>query len=396
PYDRVTLTESTTDLKKALETLSQSLCTEISDLDLPFQGGAIGYIAYDLGTRLLGLESPRQTSLEDMPLLDLGFYDWALIADHQLKKLCIFSANRCSKTPDIISEVISLLQTEVPKPPPFILKGTFEPLLSKNSYKDAFESIQECLQAGRSYQVNYTQAFQAAYEGNSWSMYTAIAKQNPLPFSAYIKTHDAEIISFSPERFLLYDKGCLLTAPIKGTIGRSSDPELDAALQLELSQSLKNRAENVMIVDLMRNDLGKIAQAGSVQVLNLCAIQSFNSVHHLVSEIQAQCLDTIRPFDAFISCFPGGSITGAPKLEAMRIIQELEPYARGVYCGSIGYFSNHGRFDTNIAIRTLTAKNTMLHLASGGGIVIDSNCEDEYSECYTKITAILKGIGALP
>jgi para-aminobenzoate synthetase component 1 len=138
--------------------------------------------------------------------------------------------------------------------------------------------------------------------------------------------------------------------------------------------------------------LGKIAKTGSVKVLKLCELHSFAKVHHLVSDIEAQCLEHINPLDLFLDCFPGGSITGAPKLESMRIINELELYARGVYCGGIGYFSRHGRFDSNIAIRTITAKNQILHLAAGGGIVIDSNCEDEYRECYIKIKAIINGL----
>lgn len=188
------------------------------------------------------------------------------------------------------------------------------------------------------------------------------------------------------------DKDKLLTSPIKGTEKRSSDPQRDELLRNSLLASSKNQAENVMIVDLLRNDLGKIAKPGSVHVRDLCAVESYQAVHHLVSNIEAIALEDQSMMDVFSACFPGGSITGAPKLEAMRIIAEQEAYARGVYCGSIGYFSRHGRFDSNIAIRTVVAREKILHMAAGGGIVIDSNWEDEYLECFTKIAAIINGL----
>jgi para-aminobenzoate synthetase component 1 len=224
--------------------------------------------------------------------------------------------------------------------------------------------------------VNLTQPFHANYEGDTWELYKKISKNNPVPFSAFLRKESADILSFSPERFLFYEEGKLLTSPIKGTIRRSSNAVEEAQLKHLLRSCEKNRSENVMIVDLLRNDLGKIAQAGSVNVTHLCELQSYKSVHHLVSTIEAQCLSHIAAFDAFLSCFPGGSITGAPKIESMHIIDEQEPYARGVYCGAVGYFSRHARFDTNIAIRTLIARNNLLHLAAGGGLVIDSDCED--------------------
>ncbi len=272
------------------------------------------------------------------------------------------------------------------------IKSDFTPLIDKQNYMNAFSSVYQFLKEGRSYQVNLTQPFHAAYEGDSWAFYKKICMKNPVPFAAFLRTADADILSFSPERFLLYDEGKLVTSPIKGTIGRSTNEVEDQRLKNQLSSCEKNRAENVMIVDLLRNDLGKIAESSSVNVTNLCEVQSYNSVHHLVSTIEAQCLPTILPFEAFLSCFPGGSITGAPKIESMRIIDEQESYARGVYCGSIGYFSRHGRFDTNIAIRTITARKNILHLAAGGGIVIDSNCEDEYRECFIKIAAVINGL----
>lgn len=389
PYDRVTITNQSPNIEAQLRAISERLKPEETGLDLPFQGGAMGFISYDLGAKLAQLELRPQANLKDLPLLDLGFYDWAIIADHYLKTVTLFAANKEASTKKIIPSILNLWN-EDSKACEFKLKSSFKPLMSKKQYEKAFNAIYKALRAGRSYQVNLTQAFSAPFEGDPWRLYEKISSQNPVPFSAFMRGKEADILSFSPERFILYDKGSLLSSPIKGTIGRSYDLEEDEKLKSKLKSCPKNRAENVMIVDLLRNDLGKIAKPNSVKVETLCAIQSFHSVHHLVSDIKANCLESVSPFEAFLSCFPGGSITGAPKLEAMRVINEQEGYSRGIYCGSLGYFSAHGRFDTNIAIRTLTACKEVLHLAAGGGVVIDSVMDDEYQECFTKILAVTK------
>lgn len=392
PYDRVILTTHSDNIQAELDRITHLLQVVKSDLDLPFQGGAIGFVAYDLGVYLAGLELSPQPNNDALPLLDLGFYDWGLIADHHRQTVTLFAAHKEQSTEGIVAEVLALWHNDTCDSPHFSLTTPFEPLIIKQQYEKAFDAIQDALEVGRSYQVNLTQPFQARFDGDVWALYKQISAHNRVPYAAFMKTDKADIVSFSPERFLCFDKGLLLTSPIKGTIGRSSDYEEDEQLKNQLANCPKNRAENVMIVDLLRNDLGKIAKTGSVKVTQLCAIQSFHSVHHLVSDIEAQCLDCVHPFAAFMACFPGGSITGAPKLEAMHIINEQEPFARGVYCGSLGYFSFHGRFDTNIAIRTLTANQGVLHLAAGGGIVIDSLCDDEYRESITKIKAITQAL----
>lgn len=392
PYDSVKVDHRAQNSTQVLAQLTQSLAVHPSVADLPFQGGAIGYISYDLGEQLMGIDSVAQPTLSTMPLLDLGLYDWAIIVDHHLKKTTLFAANTQPSTPKTVEEILSLWWGTSRADESATLKSDFSPLITQTDYQQALAVIRHALTCGRSYQVNFTQPFYAQYEGDSWAFYKKISRNNPVPFSAFLRTGDADILSFSPERFLLYDQGTLLTSPIKGTIRRSSDPIEDERLKQELAASEKNKAENVMIVDLLRNDLGKIAKPGSVHVTALCDVESYNSVHHLVSTIRAECLPNVSPFEAFLSCFPGGSITGAPKREAMRIIHEQESYSRGVYCGAIGYFSRHGSFDTNIAIRTLTAKNNILHLAAGGGIVIDSNFEDEYCECFIKIAAVINGL----
>ncbi|WP_392537265.1 aminodeoxychorismate synthase component I [Legionella sp. 227] len=392
PYDSIQIAHSSSDLSYLLKEINHILSPLPSVSDLPFQGGALGYVSYDLGAKLFGINSQIQLTLENMPLLDLGLYDWAIIVDHHKKIITLFAANTHPSTPRIVDEVIELWSNSIGQPGTALITSNFTPLVSKQNYQEAFFSIHQSLNEGRSYQVNLTQPFHAAYEGDSWCFYDKICRENPVPFAAFMKTKHADILSFSPERFLFHEAGKLVASPIKGTIGRSNNLLEDEQLKNKLTSCEKNRAENVMIVDLLRNDLGKIALPGSVHVTHLCEVQSYNSVHHLVSTIEALCKPTILPFEAFLSCFPGGSITGAPKIESMRIIHEQESYARGIYCGSIGYFSRHGRFDTNIAIRTVTAKENILHLAAGGGIVIDSDCEDEYRECFIKIAAVINGL----
>lgn len=392
PYDRLTVPADASNLPELLLTLRHALSSKPSTYTIPFQGGAIGYISYDLGAQLMGIHSKPRSVLSTMPLLNLGFYDWAIITDHHLKHTFLYAANQHSATAEQVRHILSLWNSTSNEKREFQIVDNVHALMTKEHYEYGFNEIKKALKQGRSYQVNFTQPFQAPYNGDTWAMYQQISQNNPVPFSAFLRFAEEDILSFSPERFLLADEKNVLTSPIKGTIHRADDAAKDEQLKMQLLSSAKNRAENIMIVDLLRNDLGKIARTGSVKVLSLCEAQSYNSVHHLVSTIEAQCRTDMNPLDLFLSCFPGGSITGAPKLESMRIINELELCSRGIYCGSIVYFSRHGRFDSTIAIRTLTAKNNLIHLAAGGGIVIDSDCEEEYRECYIKIKAIIDGL----
>lgn len=392
PYERIIIHEHSPNKLAILDYFCEIFAKESSESQLPFQGGAIGYISYDLGALLQGIISTPQDVLKGMPLMDMGLYDWAIIVDHHLKEITLFSANTQTETPNIIKEIKTLWQSNNKDLEAFSLHSDFSAQIPKEQYLNSFSRIHQSIREGRAYQVNYTQPFQAEFCGDAWAIYRKVSAKNPVPYSAFLKTEQATVLSFSPERFLLYNQGDLLTSPIKGTIGRSTVPMEDEFLKNQLINCSKNRAENVMIVDLLRNDLGKIAKPGTVEVTNLCSLESYHSVHHLVSDIQALCLENVNSINAFLSCFPGGSITGAPKREAMKIIQEEEYYGRGVYCGSIAYVSRHGRIDSNIAIRTMIARQNQLQLAAGGGIVIGSQCEEEYSECFTKIAGIIKGL----
>lgn len=390
PYDEFKLTRNSPDIHQGFEQFQQALPCEQSGYDFPFQGGAIGYIAYDLGTQLAGLKTTSYPHIGDVGLIDMYFYDWAIIADHRRQEVNLIAANRSPHTKAVVTDILNLWHAKTPLNQSFELLKPFTPLTSEAEYKAAFAKIHHDLMWGRAYQVNYTMPFVADFAGDPWRFYQKISEHNKTPFSAFLRREDGDIVSFSPERFLLSDNGRLLVSPIKGSAPRSTHAETDNAYKQALLSSAKNRAENTMIVDLLRNDLGKIAKPGSINVSQLCELQSFDQIHHLVSDIIAESNDHLLPLEALNACFPGGSITGAPKLEAMRIINEHEQYARGVYCGNIGYFSTHGRFDTNIAIRTILANNNKMLLHAGGGIVVDSNCDEEYQECYTKIKAITK------
>lgn len=390
PYEHLVFSPVTQSMECFIEQLRQRLPNYHLPLDLPFQGGGIGFFSYDFAALMHNI--PIQKEEIPRAYAEIALYDWAIITDHLKKEVTLLAVNYHKATAEIVREVLECWHNKTCPSYTFSLEQTFSPLIEKEEYQHAFYTIKEDLQQGRCYQVNYTQPFRANYNGDSWAVFTKIRAKNRVPYAAYLQSEQGDILSFSPERFIKKQHTTLLTSPIKGTAKRSSNAQQDELLRQQLGQSEKNRAENIMIVDLLRNDLSKIAQIGSVRVRELCTVESYQFVHHLVSHITAQALDPMHLLDMFLSCFPGASITGAPKLEAMKIISELESYPRGIYCGSIGYFSAHGNFDSNIAIRTLVAQRNNLLLSAGGGIVIDSHCEEEYQECLIKIKAICQGL----
>ncbi|EKO3916517.1 aminodeoxychorismate synthase component 1 [Vibrio fluvialis] len=349
--------------------------------DLPFIGGALGYFAYDLGRRVERLPSLAEHDLT-APDMAVGLYEWAIVVDHQLKTARVIGQN--------IENAESLLAYGNQKPlTPFALSSPWQSNMTPNSYREKFTQVQEYLLSGDCYQINLAQRFQAHYQGSEWLAYLKLEQFNLAPFSAFIRTEQGAILSVSPERFLQVKDRIIETKPIKGTRPRSGDPVVDAANAAELAQAEKDQAENLMIVDLLRNDIGRVAKPGSVHVPKLFDIESFPAVHHLVSTIRAELDSQYDCADLLRACFPGGSITGAPKVRAMEIIEELEPHRRSAYCGSIGYISRHGRMDTSITIRTLVAQNQQLYAWAGGGVVADSQCEAEYQETLDKLSRIL-------
>ncbi|MFT4927195.1 MAG: para-aminobenzoate synthetase component 1, partial [Phenylobacterium sp.] len=266
------------------------------------------------------------------------------------------------------------------------------------SYSSKFDKIQQYLLSGDCYQVNLAQRFTAQYQGDEYKAYCALSSSNQAPFSAFLRFESFSIISISPERLLQLNGQRIQTKPIKGTSVRADDPLRDRQNAFNLSQSSKDRAENVMIVDLLRNDIGKVSVAGSVKVPSLFAIESFPAVHHLVSTVTGVLSEQYQATDLLRSAFPGGSITGAPKIRAMQIIDELEPHRRSAYCGSIGYICASGNMDSSITIRTLVCKKEIsgnkIHCWAGGGLVADSQVESEYQETYDKVNKILPVLSA--
>ncbi len=359
-------------------------------LPLPFCGGAMGWFAYDLGRRLERLPEVAEADVA-LPEMAVGIYDWAVITDHQACRSWLVSVLPAREEGELRERLSELLERPEAAPArPF--RTLAEPLsnMDRERYGRAFRRIRHYIHEGDCYQVNLAMRFSAPAEGDPWDGYLRLRRLNPAPFAAFIRLPEGQaVLSSSPERFLLLRDGHVETKPIKGTRPRVRDPQLDLLQRQALAESLKDRAENLMIVDLLRNDLSKSCAPGSVKVPELFAIESFATVHHLVSTVTGELEPGLHAVDLLRGCFPGGSITGAPKLRAMEIIEELEPCRRSVYCGSIGYLSDDGAMDTNIAIRTLLLDRGMLHCWAGGGIVMDSDEEREYQECYDKAAALL-------
>ncbi|MEC6906450.1 aminodeoxychorismate synthase component 1 [Photobacterium piscicola] len=382
---------STTDDPFAvINALQHELLPPLStELDLPFLGGALGYFSYDLGRRV---EKIATTANHDIHLPDMavGIYDWALIVDHKLQQTWLIepkNSHRLVWLNQQQEQAITLQSNNQNKT--FQLTSSWSSNMTKEDYCNKFNNIQSYLLSGDCYQINLAQRFKASYQGDEWQAYCRLDAANGAPFSSFIRTNDSAILSVSPERFLQLKQENIETKPIKGTRPRSKNIIEDNANAQALQLAPKDRAENVMIVDLLRNDIGRVATPGSVRVPALFAIESFPAVHHLVSTVTGKLASHYSATDLLRACFPGGSITGAPKVRAMEIIEELEPHRRSVYCGSIGYISRCGTMDTNIAIRTLVAYQHNLYAWAGGGIVADSDAESEYQETLDKLSKIL-------
>jgi para-aminobenzoate synthetase component I len=358
---------------------------------LPFCGGALGYFAYDLGRRIERLPALAADDV-GMPEMALGIYDWAVVVDHLERRSWLIGQGRDPGTFERWQALLDRFSADLPARarPRFALRSQVRSNLSRERYADAFGRVQRYIREGDCYQVNLAQRFSARAEGDAWSGYRCLREINPAPFAAYLNTPYGAVLSASPERFLRVRGGEVETRPIKGTRPRSSDPTRDGALAEELLASAKDRAENLMIVDLLRNDIGKTCAVGSVHVPKLFELESFATVHHLVSTVAGRLAAGRDALDLLRGCFPGGSITGAPKLRAMEIIEELEPHRRGVYCGSIGYIGHDGAMDTSIAIRTLIHTGGRVYFSAGGGLVADSRLDEEYQETFDKAAALLR------
>ena len=357
---------------------------------IKFAGGALGYWGYDLARRLSDMPSQAQDA-EGLPEMAIGIYDWALQLDHQQKTAQLISRNRYPQTEKIIPQILSRLQGKH-KPAAqdsFQVHGDIISNFTRGSYDTAFAAVQAYLHAGDCYQINLAQRFSARASGNAFAAYCKLRQLSPAPYSAFLNLPQAQILCASPESFLRVQQGHVETRPIKGTRPSVADEQQNALLLQDLKSNPKDRAENLMIVDLLRNDLGKNCVAGSVRVPSLFQVESYATVHHLVSTVTGELAAGRDSIALLRDCFPGGSVTGAPKQRAMQIIEQLEPQRRGIYCGAIGYIGFDGNMDCNIAIRTLVFSDGEIRCWAGGGIVADSEVGAEYQETLDKAAAML-------
>ena len=387
----------------------------------PFQGGLAFVLGYDLNIETEpSVATPKHDEFAG-PRYCLGMYDWVIGFDHQWNRAWVVVHGRpeieksykrwlaVDKMTEILNAIYdnSVMQPQW-KPnrprgplaanrlaPQFPLPGSTKVTsnFSRDDYLKAVARAVEYVHAGDVFQVNLAQRLLAPYKGNPLELYGRLRSRNPAPFACYFDLGQSQILSASPERFLqVSPDGNVSTKPIKGTRRRGATPEEEAELLSDLTTNPKDRAENIMIVDLLRNDLGRVCDFGTVQVTKLCEVETYPFVHHLVSEVLGKLKPGQTPFDLLHAAFPGGSVTGAPKVRAMQIIAELEPTARGAYCGTIGYLGFNGVFDSNILIRTFTAQQGWVQFPVGGGIVADSDPATEYDETLHKAAGLLRAL----
>lgn len=355
----------------------------------PFVSGFLGYLTYDFGWELDKFKNfYKKKKIYGMPLAKFNYYDTVFVIDKRNRKLFCFYEN---EKPDIDKILKKLQKSKSHKPPNLLTK--IKSTMTRKKYLEIIEKTKEYIANGDIYQANISQRFYCDFYSRPSDFYNYLRKLSPAPFGAYFVDKGFTVLSNSPERFLYKNGNYIETRPIKGTRKRFSDEKLDEGLINELKQSEKDKAEHIMIVDLERNDLGKICKNGSVVVSDLMRIESYANVHHMVSIVCGKLKEDIDFIDCINATFPGGSITGAPKLRSMQIIDELEPVDRGIYCGSIGYIDNSGNFDFNIAIRTGVVYKNKLYFYVGGGIVADSDPYSEYEETLIKARSFMATLG---
>ena len=356
---------------------------------IPFCGGALGYWGYDLARRILAVPVLAR-DVEHLPDMAVGIYDWAIVVDHVAQTAQLVSRQQAPGTAQVLPHILERLQNKnVLARTVFKVQGSVRSNFTRAQYTRAFDAVQNYLREGDCYQINLAQRYAARASGDALHAYVQLRQLSPAPYAAILNLPQAQILCASPERFLQVRAGQVETRPIKGTRPRMADAKRDAQVAYELRHSSKDRAENLMIVDLLRNDLSKSCASGSVRTTSLFQVESYAQVHHLVSTITGTLAAGQDALALLRNCFPGGSVTGAPKQRAMQIIEQLEPQRRGVYCGAIGYIGFDGNMDSNIAIRTLVYADGEIRFWAGGGIVADSAANAEYQETLDKAAAML-------
>jgi len=374
-------------------------CLKIPEMfrNLPFVCGMVGFCSYEFGAEKV-IKNPKLLDNSNLPSAFFAHYTWSYIYNRKTKQGFITFSPECSI--EIRQKVVNLINNSALEKERdnknLAIQLSWQKTQNFKCYSDSFKKTLNYIKEGDCYQVNLTQRFECDFDTDPCELYFDLRQNLNTPYSAYFSfLDDQQILCFSPEQFIGIKDKKIKTSPIKGTAinfgNEISEKEGEAEGATELQNSLKNQAENLMIVDLMRNDLSKVCRLNSVKVNKLFKLKSFKNVHHLISEIEGVLKPEIDEINAFFSCFPGGSITGAPKKRAMEIINELEPSGRDAYCGSIFYWNDDGQFDSNILIRTIVHSENKLYCWGGGGIVNDSTVEAEYKESLIKV-ANLTGI----
>lgn len=367
--------------------------------DIPFVGGAVGYFSYDLCHHV---EKLPRTAIDDVDIPDayFGIYDGIIAIDHRggSDDVYIASLGIKSDEEELYLEILEAIEKGESEGVDIVLpekkkKSEFKSnFASKEEYKSAIEKVRAYIKTGDIYQANLTQRFETTIEETPYELYGKLRSINPAPFASYLNLDGFQIVSSSPERFIKLRDGMIETRPIKGTIPRGKTEEEDRKNREQLLSSEKDKAELLMIVDLERNDLGRVAKTGTVKVTELFHLEEYATVYHLVSTIVAELREDCDAIDCVKATFPGGSITGAPKIRAMEVIDELEPTQRNIYTGSIGYIGFNGDMDLNIVIRTVVCKGDKAYFQVGGGITWDSDPQLEYEETLHKAKALMDSL----
>ena len=360
----------------------------------PFQGGAIGYFGYEMGGLLERLPG---TAVDDLALPDMsiGFYDWVVAFDHASGQSWLVTTKfsregRAQWVSDRIAKGSDASTSRNGLP---TIASNLQSNFTRERYVEAVKRVKRYIAAGDIYQANISQRFEANVDTDAWTLYQSLRNTAPAPFGAYLGFPEYSVLSASPEQFLRVENGFVETRPMKGTRPRGATSQDDIRLGRELATSEKDRAENIMIVDLLRNDLGRVCQPGTIRVPDLFTVEKYPNVHQLVSSVTGRLRPEHDEIDLLTACFPGGSVTGAPKIRAMEIIDEIEPVQRGVYCGAIGYIGFDGSMQLSIPIRTMVAKGQRVYLQVGGGIVADSDPDAEFQETLDKARGGLEALG---
>ncbi|MGE6486819.1 anthranilate synthase component I [Paenisporosarcina sp. NPDC076898] len=372
---------------KPIESLKTLLPFENDDLEFPFTGGAVGYIGYDVIAHYenIGTALPDERNMPDIHLL---IYETIVVYDHQKQDVTILHNGA---TPSPIEEIErQLAEKEFEEEDSDQTCLPFTSNVTKQSFIDQVERAKECIRAGEVFQIVLSQRLQATYTGDPFSLYRKLRKDNPSPYMFYVDFDEHVVLGASPESLLSIQGNRVTTNPIAGTRRRGLTPEEDALLAKELLADPKELAEHRMLVDLGRNDLGRISEVGSVHLTKYMNIEKYQHVMHIVSEVAGTLRNDQHPLDALVACLPAGTVTGAPKIRAMQIIQDMENVKRGVYAGAVGYIGFNGNIDIALAIRTLVIKDQTAYVQAGAGIVYDSDPQSEFEETLHKAKSLLE------